>query len=271
MTQTEIKNKIADWESRLKNPSVASVPSAVAKINSEIADLKSKLETEKPTIKPSEKPKKEIVKILGKEVTVGTKEHEKLVAQKKHFDDLLKGETEQVETKKETPKKEEPSSKYKVGDILWHDTQHKGEYKKVKILAITGYTGDGHRYDIEFVDDKNKGINKFATSYDDKLTKNEPKINESKQSKEEKKQPYNCDDLIKEAEERHERAKKAAKERANAPKKSEATKGKEKIEKVHDTIEKQIEAGKFTKEQVKKLIAETKDLLKLLEKALNNL
>ena len=86
-----------------------------------------------------------------------------------------------------------------------------------------------------------------------------------------KKDPYNCDDLIKEAKERHEKAKKAAKERADAPKKSEVTKGKEKIEKVHDAIEKQIEAGKFTKEQLKKLIAETKDLLKLLEKALNNL
>jgi hypothetical protein len=86
-----------------------------------------------------------------------------------------------------------------------------------------------------------------------------------------KKTPYNCDELIKEAEERHAKKQKAAKERAEAPKKSEATKGKEKIEKVHDAIEKQIEAGKFTKEQLKKLIAETKDLLNLLEKALNNL
>jgi hypothetical protein len=86
-----------------------------------------------------------------------------------------------------------------------------------------------------------------------------------------KKTPYNCDELIKEAEERHAKKQKAAKERAEAPKKSEATKGKEKIEKVHDAIEKQIEAGKFTKEQVKKLIEETKDLLNLLEKALNNL
>lgn len=196
MTQTEIKAKIADWESRLKNPSVASVSSAVAKINSEIADLKSKLETEKP--------KKETVKILGKEVIAGTKEHKKLVAQKKHFDDLLKGETEQVETKEEAPKKESVESK----------PETKAETKKT---------------------------------------------------------PYNCDELIKEAEERHAKKQKAAKERAEAPKKSEATKGKEKIEKVHDAIEKQIEAGKFTKEQVKKLIAETKDLLKLLEKALNNL
>lgn len=255
MTQTEIKAKIADWESRLKNPSVASVPSAVAKINSEIADLKSKLETEKP--------KKETVKVLGKEVTKGTKEHEKLVAQKKQFDDLQKSETE-------------PPAKYKVGDILWHDTQHKGEYKKVKILAITGYTGDGHRYDIEFVDNENKGINKFAKSYDDKLTRSEPKKAEPKETKTEvkaetKKDPYNCDDLIKEAKERHAKKQKAAKERKAAPKKSEVTKDKEKIDRVHYIIEKQIENDKLSKGQIKKLIAETKDLLKLLEKALNNL
>ena len=32
--------------------------------------------------------KKETVKILGQEVTVGTKKHAKLVAQVKHFNDL---------------------------------------------------------------------------------------------------------------------------------------------------------------------------------------
>ena len=37
--------------------------------------------------------KKQTVKILGQTVTVGTKLHLKLVAQKKHFDDLLASET----------------------------------------------------------------------------------------------------------------------------------------------------------------------------------
>ena len=46
MTQKEIKDKIADWKNRLKNPSVAGVPSAVTKINSEIAQLEAMLEKE---------------------------------------------------------------------------------------------------------------------------------------------------------------------------------------------------------------------------------
>ena len=201
MTQTEIKAKIADWESRLKNPSVASVPSAVAKINSEIADLKSKLETEKP--------KKETVKVLGKEVVAGTKENDELIAAKKEFD------------------------------------------KKINDLSI---------------DDMSKSKTKKA----------EPKKAEQKETKTEvkaetKKDPYNCDDLIKEAKERHAKKQKAAKERKAAPKKSEVTKDKEKIDRVHYIIEKQIENDKLSKGQIKKLIAETKDLLKLLEKALNNL
>lgn len=196
MTQTEIKAKIADWESRLKNPSVASVPSAVAKINSEIADLKSKLETEKP--------KKETVKVLGKEVVVGTKENDELIAAKKEFD------------------------------------------KKINDLSI---------------DDMSKSKTKKA----------EPKETKTEVKAETKKDPYNCDDLIKEAKERHAKKQKAAKERKAAPKKSEVTKDKEKIDRVHYIIEKQIENDKLSKGQIKKLIAETKDLLKLLEKALNNL
>ena len=49
--------------------------------------------------------------------------------------------------------------------------EYMGEKQKAKILAVTGWTGDGHRYEIEFVDKNNNGIGKFATSYDDILTK----------------------------------------------------------------------------------------------------
>lgn len=235
MTQTEIKAKIADWESRLKNPSVASVPSAVAKINSEIADLKSKLETEKPKTEKKQK--------IAKEPKDSNIEKEAINKTK---------------------------SKYKVGQEV--EYKYEGSDAIGEIILVS--------YDDE--------VKTFAYFFDDKKFKRELPIIiyekdiiglvkkdkiETKENKtaETKKTPYNCDELIKEAEERHAKKQKAAKERAEAPKKSEATKGKEKIEKVHDAIEKQIEAGKFTKEQVKKLIAETKDLLKLLEKALNNL
>ena len=50
MTQKEIKDKIADWKNRLKNPSVAGVPSAVTKINSEIAKYEAMLEKEEKPI-----------------------------------------------------------------------------------------------------------------------------------------------------------------------------------------------------------------------------
>jgi hypothetical protein len=376
MTQKEIKDKIADWENRLKNPSVAGVPSAVTKINSEIAKLEAMLEKEeKPKAEKKGKvtksegvipkykigdyvkvvygeengksglitkvyshklypqsvkvdatpyyeiegtskdisennlellkePKKELSKDKLKEIRAEYQENENdnahsenTVLLAKYFgtkaelekaNDILEKHNklgsipeslndERHELNKKLYKKfvdlegkgtkhedketkAEPSPKYKVGDILWHDTKYKGEYKKVKILAVTGWTGDGHRYDVEFVDDNNKGINKFARSYDEDLSKTEPK-----------KDAYDCDDLVKEAKERHAKAKKAAQARAEAPKKSEATKDKEKIEKVHDTVEKQLEKGKLNKSQLQKLIAETKDLLKLLEKALKDL
>ncbi len=87
---------------------------------------------------------------------------------------------------------------------------------------------------------------------------------------ESKKIDYNCDDLVKEAKERHAKAKEAAKDRASAPKKTEVTKSKEKIERAHEAIEKQVEAGKLAKAQLIKLRDETKDLLSLLEKAIKN-
>ena len=88
----------------------------------------------------------------------------------------MRSDSEKSENKKE------PSAKYKVGDILWHDTKHKGEFKKVIIDAVTGFTGDGHRYDVEFVDDEDKRINKFAKSYDDLLSKTKPKSEDKKET-----------------------------------------------------------------------------------------
>jgi hypothetical protein len=217
MTQTEIKAKIADWESRLKNPSVASVPSAVAKINSIIDDLKSKLEAEKPKEKA---PKKE----------------KKAKADKKEF---------------------EP--KFKVGDYV---SMFKDE-PNLEVVKVYEFSDKKATYDLKSKDGKIDRGNISET----KLTKAE----EKSEPKESKKESYDCDDLIKEAKERHAKAKKAAEARAEAPKKTEATKDKEKIEKVYDNVEKHIEKNKLSKAQLEKLIAETKDLLKLLEKALKNL
>jgi len=73
--------------------------------------------------------------------------------------------------------------------------------------------------------------------------------------------PYDCDELIKQAKER----KKKAQERANLPKKTPATKNKEKIESVFDNVKERIADEEITKSEIEKLIAECKALLKLLE------
>ena len=104
----------------------------------------------------------------------------------KHIKDYLESEIKENRQSEETKKEireffekydlgfdenklDEKNPKYKVGDILLHE--YMGEKQKAKILAVTGWTGDGHRYEIEFVDKNNNGIGKFATSYDDILTK----------------------------------------------------------------------------------------------------
>jgi hypothetical protein len=85
--------------------------------------------------------------------------------------------------------------------------------------------------------------------------------------KESKKIDYDCDELIAKAK----KAKAAAKERSAAPKKTEVTKSKETIEKVHDKVQKNVEAGKFGKAQLQKLITETEELLTFLKKTLKSL
>ena len=94
--------------------------------------------------------------------------------------------------------------------------------------------------------------------------KPEPKPEPKKDSK---KIDYDCDELIAKAK----KAKAAAKERAARPQKTEVTKSKETIEKVHDKVQKNVEAGKFGKAQLQKLITETEELLTFLKKTLKSL
>jgi phage terminase large subunit-like protein len=173
-----------------------------------------------------------------------------------------------IESKKAMAKsKSEPTPKYKVGDILNH--KDSGETYKVKIEAVTGWTGHEHRYDVEFLDENLKPLNRFAKSYDDKLSK--PKT--FMKAKTSSKAPmtdddYDCDEIIAEALKRKADAKKSAKKSANKP---EVVKATNKVERTHDAIEKQIEQGKLKKAQIEKIIAETEDLLRMLKKALKSL
>lgn len=247
MTQKEIKDKIADWENRLKNPSVAGVPSAVTKINSEIAQLEAMLEKEqKPKAEKKEKvakeSKKELSKDKLKEIRAEYQENENDNANSENTVLLAK----YFGTKAELEK---------ANDIL---------EKHNKLGSIPESLND-ERYELH------KKLYKKFVDLEGKGTKHEAKETKAETKAEQKKDAYDCDDLVKEAKERHAKAKAAAQARAEAPKKSEATKDKEKIEKVHETVEKQLEKGKLNKSQLQKLIAETKDLLKLLEKALKDL
>lgn len=98
-------------------------------------------------------------------------------------------------------------------------------------------------------------------------SKSSPESKKSEPKKDSKKIDYDCDDLIAKAK----KTAAAAKERAKAPKKTEVTKSKETIEKVHDKVQKNVEAGKFGKAQLQKLITETEDLLTFLKKTLKSL
>lgn len=331
MTQKEIKDKIADWENRLKNPSVAGVPSAVTKINSEIAKLEAMLEeeenivTDKATIQKIKNSINEGELILksgksnGRKMSKGELEAVLNSVNKGRakigMPEFEKPKAEKKEKVAKEPKKEDLESVR----IIANEMAIKAGFRNAKVddlgnneylieinpateennmagMVLNKYKDDTYEVaEMQAGKDGNfinvfgeykslkpaltqllKGNKEKPKKVIDMRSKSEHEKHESKETKSEekaehKKADYNCDDLIKEAKERHAKAKAAAEARANAPKKSEATKDKEKIEKVHETVEKQLEKGKLTKAQLQKLIAETKDLLKLLEKALKNL
>jgi hypothetical protein len=76
-----------------------------------------------------------------------------------------------------------------------------------------------------------------------------------------------CAKVIAQAKERRRKAK----ERAKLPQKTEATKNKEKLEKVFDNVKERAEDNNITKAELVKLISETKSLLTMLEKKLASL
>jgi hypothetical protein len=76
-----------------------------------------------------------------------------------------------------------------------------------------------------------------------------------------------CAKVIAQAKERR----KKAKERAKQPQKTDATKNKEKLEKVFENVKERAEDQEITKAELVKLISETKSLLSMLEKKLASL
>jgi hypothetical protein len=99
--------------------------------------------------------------------------------------------------------------------------------------------------------------------------KAEPKTEKKSSSEDD----YDCDTLIEKEKTRRAKLKERALKKANAPKSTQATKNRDAIEKVGDkleaSIEKRLETGKVSKNELTKLIDETKALLKMLESYLD--
>lgn len=113
-----------------------------------------------------------------------------------------------------------------------------------------------------------EGISLLAMSKAaNKEEKSEKRVGVPRPKSEQKEVEYDCDELIKQAKER----KAKAKARAEQPKKTEATKNKEKIEKVYDNVKERAESKDITKTEIEKLISETETLLKLLKSKLTSL
>lgn len=259
MTQAEIKTKIAELKKKSENPSLPE--SAKAALEKMITDLDNKLlESELKEHKGGSTTAKEEEKKLKKE------------GYKKRGDKYIKEEKESQESEE---------WKDKLYDLIYSDVpEAQKEWDKLSDKKKKEFIEYCYDLATDFSNAGNWENGKKPTKSEVKnqlLEVVEPKQKETKSDKKEQKSDkkstgeYNCDELIAEAKERKAKAKKRAEERASEPKKTEGTKAKEKVEKTHGAIEKLIESGKLKKAQIEKILAETKDLVKLLEKALKSL
>lgn len=120
-------------------------------------------------------------------------------------------------------------------------------------------------------EESKKEIREWLDKYDLELEakkSKKPAPNKTEDKKAESKEDYDCDKLIAEVKAKREKAKKSAEKSAKKP---EVTKAKERIEKTYEAIETKVEKGEFTKTQLQKLIEETREYLKRLEKAIKSL
>lgn len=100
----------------------------------------------------------------------------------------------------------------------------------------------------------------------------EPKAKAEKkpvEKSEPSKNSYDCDDLITKEKDRKKKAKEAAEKRANAPKKTPATKNKEAVEKTTTRVEKSVASraskGEVSVAEIDKIIAEYEEAIKKLK------
>jgi len=169
-----------------------------------------------------------------------------------------------VSEKEDNPYKSSNVIGQHVADFLTYlATDENSKYDKVEVLDFLA------KYDL--------GLEKKQSAKPAETKKEEvkPKMTVVQNRKKsvplpenlQKKDEYDCDELIKKAKER----KAKAKARAAMPKKTDATKNKEKIENVFENVQDRIKSDDVTKAELIKLIKETEQLLKVLKDSLAKL
>lgn len=272
------KEKIEDYKKRAQNKSLPA--SAVAALNKMIAEL----EKEEPKKDKSDSASKDVWtkrKIeRDKEGSTGEVLKNGKVVGKYEFDFDSNGYWVNSKTnkgqeffdspdemfnyfEKEEPKKEdkkELNEYLKKYDISKGKTYSDG-VKNHKLVDFE--LKDGEWFLI--FDDKVKYSVNLSFSWKE-VSKSEDKKETKSNDKETEEE--RCQKIIRDAKAASKKARESAKKSAKKP---EVTKAKERIERTYEIIENKIEKGSLTKAEVAKLIVETKEVLKMLEKALKSL
>ena len=298
MTQEELKNKIADLEKRVKNPSLPA--SAVTALNKMIDDLKLQMVKQAmyPKIFPpkagqsKEEPKKKVEPKAPKEPKVEPKParkpkakaepkkeesvYDKLTSIDDKAMDLIDYKSGGIQTQSlDKIKKyvnyvytEVSKLKTPLSNNVYEKLADENRHSLNITLGLLGFYKDYSSSSWAKSDAKYTDL-VFACEKVKAAKKEEPKKEEPKKAEAKNNDDEYCRQLIAQERERRAKAKARAKERANEPKKTPATKNKEAVEKtttrVATNVEKRADKGDVNAAEIEKLIKEYEDAIKKLK------
>ena len=279
MTKADIQKTIKDLEGGIASPSVpdrfkGGMREQVAKLKSQLAGMEKSAPTPTRKSKPEKKtfmndfrnePKtktyKEIAEFVMDQYNQGLEEFDLESAS-----DVLEDQDKQEKlinflNRKIVPFYKKDGISQDVRDILEDENYHLlNEY-----IGLSGLYGEEtQKYYMVFKKKypNSKQLNpKFfglAESKEEPEKKKGVPLPKDKQSTDDE---YDCDELYEKEKQR--RAK--AKERASKPKKTDATKNKEKLEKVFENVKERAMEEDVSKSELEKLISSTEALLKMLK------
>lgn len=279
MTKADIQKTIKDLEGGIASPSVPDrfkngMREQVAKLKSQLAGMEKSAST--PTRKPKAERKTFMNDFRNEPKTKTDKEIAEFVMDQynqglEEFDlesasDVLEDQDKQEKLIKFLNRRIVPFYKkdgisQDVRDILEDENYHLlNEY-----IGLSGLYGEEtQKYYMVFKKKypNSKQLNpKFfglAESKEEPVKKKGVPLPKDKQSTDDE---YDCDELYEKEKQR--RAK--AKERASKPKKTDATKNKEKLEKVFENVKERAMEEEVSKSELEKLISSTEALLKMLK------